>query len=113
MPRACPRPNPHLRAACGRAQPCGQLRSWVPVVQTYRSRRRFGISIGPNKAWLAENDVKPTVRELVQALPIMYFVIPYLRCFAQFVGWRDGRALRRSGERAKPAPVLAGAASDR
>ncbi len=90
-----------------------KLRSWVPIVQTYRSRRRFGISIGPNKTWLAENGVDPTFRELVQALPIMYLVIPYLRCFAQLAGWREGRALRRSGERAKPAATLAGAARER
>jgi glycosyltransferase involved in cell wall biosynthesis len=86
-----------------------KLRSWVPIVQTYRGRRRYGISIGPNKTWLAENDVKPTVRELALALPIMYLVIPYLRCFAQLAGWREGRALRRSGEQAKPAVSLAGA----
>ncbi len=89
-----------------------KLRSWVPFVQTYRSRRRWGFSVGPNKAWLAQNDVVPTRRELAQALPIMYIVIPYLRCFAQFAGWREGRALRRTGERAKPSVALAGARNE-
>jgi GT2 family glycosyltransferase len=90
-----------------------KLRSWVPVVQTYRARRRYGMSLGPNKAWLAENDVEPTPWELAQALPIIYIVVPYLRCVAQFAGWREGRARRRSKERAKPAVSLAGAARER
>jgi glycosyltransferase involved in cell wall biosynthesis len=90
-----------------------QLRSWVPIVQTFRARRRFGLTLGPNKPWLAANDVKPTVCELALAFPIMYLVVPYLRCFAQFDGWREGRALRRAGERAKPAVALAGATGER
>jgi len=90
-----------------------RLRSWVPLVQTVRSRRRFGYSVGPNKRWLADNGVEPTVRELALALPILYVVIPYLRSFAQFAGWREGRGLRRRGEQAKPAVSLAGAAGER
>jgi glycosyltransferase involved in cell wall biosynthesis len=89
-----------------------RLRSWVPLVQTYRARRRFGMSIGPNKRWLAANDVKPTARELALALPIMYVVVPYLRCFAQFAGWREGRKLRQAGAQSKPAVSLAGTAGD-
>ena len=90
-----------------------RLRSWVPLVQTVRGRRRFGIKLGIRTTWLEENDVVPTARETVLALPVMYVVVPYLRCFAQYAGWREGRALRRAGEQAKPAVALAGAAQER
>ena len=71
-----------------------KLREWVPIVQTYRSRRRWGRSIGPDKTWLAKNGVDPTVGETLRTLPIIYFVVPYLRGMAQFQGWREGRRLR-------------------
>jgi glycosyltransferase involved in cell wall biosynthesis len=71
-----------------------KLRSWVPLVQTVRSRRRFGRSLGPDRRWLAANGVRPTVGETLWTLPILYLVIPYLRSFAQLQGWREGRRLR-------------------
>jgi glycosyltransferase involved in cell wall biosynthesis len=71
-----------------------KLRSWVPIVQTFRARRRWRRSVGPDRRWLAENDVQPRRRELVASLPIMYLVVPYLRSTAQLVGWFDGRRLR-------------------
>jgi GT2 family glycosyltransferase len=76
-----------------------KVRSWVPVVQTYRSRRRWGVPAGLNRRWLGEHGVDPTVRESLLALPILYLVVPYLRSTAQLAGWRDGRRLRRDGGR--------------
>jgi glycosyltransferase involved in cell wall biosynthesis len=71
-----------------------KLRSWVPLVQTLRSRRRFGRSLGPDRTWLRANGVEPTPLETLLTLPILYVIVPYLRCFAQLQGWRDGRRLR-------------------
>ena len=71
-----------------------KLRSWVPLVQTIRSRRRWGRSLGPDRRWLAQNGVEPTLGETLKALPILYVVIPYLRGAAQLRGWLEGRRLR-------------------
>jgi hypothetical protein len=73
-----------------------RLRSLVPVVSLARSRRWWGRSYGPDRRWLGENGVVPTRRETLRALPLMYLVVPYLRATAQFMGWRDGRRLRRN-----------------
>jgi glycosyltransferase involved in cell wall biosynthesis len=79
-----------------------KLRSWVPVVQALRSRRRWGRSIGPDRTWLRANGVEPTLSETLRALPVMYVLIPYLRGFAQLRGWLDGRRLRKADRRADP-----------
>ncbi|MBE2320239.1 glycosyltransferase [Solirubrobacter sp. CPCC 204708] len=71
-----------------------KLREWVPVVQTYRSRRRFGRSIGPDRRWMRDNDVHPSPVLTLQSLPILYIVVPYLRCAAQLAGWLEGRRMR-------------------
>jgi GT2 family glycosyltransferase len=71
-----------------------KLREWVPVVQTLRSRRRFGRSLGPDRDWMRANGVEPTAWETLKALPIMYVVIPYLRSVAQLDGWLEGRRMR-------------------
>ena len=71
-----------------------KLREWVPVVQTYRSRRRFGRSIGPDRAWMRANGVELSAWELLKSLPILYLVVPYLRSAAQLQGWLEGRRLR-------------------
>jgi glycosyltransferase involved in cell wall biosynthesis len=73
-----------------------KLRAWVPVVQTYRSRRRWNRSIGPDRRWLRENGVEPTAWESVRSLAILYVIVPYLRSAAQLAGWREGRRLRRA-----------------
>src|SRR5262249_43359842 len=49
-----------------------KLRSWVPLVQPMRSRRRFGRSLGLDRRRLAVHGVRPRVRDELQALPIMY-----------------------------------------
>jgi len=72
-----------------------KLRSWVPVVQTLRSRRRWGRSLGPDRTWLRSNGVEPTLGETLAALPIMYLVLPYLSNAAQLAGWLEGRRLRQ------------------
>jgi GT2 family glycosyltransferase len=74
-----------------------KLRSWVPLVQTIRSRRRFGRSLtGPDRGWLRANGVEPTLAETLRTLPILYLVIPYLCCVAQLQGWLEGRRLRNA-----------------
>jgi hypothetical protein len=71
-----------------------KLRSWVPLVQTIRSRRRWGRSLGPDRRWLGENGVEPTAAQIVRTLPVMYLVVPYLRSVAQLRGWVEGSGMR-------------------
>lgn len=78
-----------------------KLRSWVPIVQTLRSRRRWGRSLGPDRTWLRSNGVEPTLGETLAALPIMYLLLPYLGNTAQLAGWLEGRRLRRDGDAGK------------
>jgi glycosyltransferase involved in cell wall biosynthesis len=75
------------------------LRSWVPFVQTYRARRRWGRSFGPDRRWLRLNGVEPTLRETFYALAIMYVILPYLGGIAQLAGWLSGLRLRRADRR--------------
>ena len=72
-----------------------KLRSWVPIVQTYRARRRWGRSVGPDRRWLSSNGVEPRPGEVVAATAIMYLLLPYQACAAQLAGWFEGRRLRR------------------
>jgi glycosyltransferase involved in cell wall biosynthesis len=81
-------------ARAGRRPEGLRLKAWIPLVQTFRARRRFGRSVGPDHGWLGANGVVPGRRETLTALPIMYVVVPYLRGAAQLRGWRDGRRLR-------------------
>jgi len=70
-------------------------RTWVPIVSTLRSRRRSGKSLsGPDKRWLAEHGVYPTLGQRLASLPLLYLALPYLRVAAQWSGWRVGRRLR-------------------
>jgi glycosyltransferase involved in cell wall biosynthesis len=71
-----------------------KLRSLVPVVQTFRSRRRWGRSLGPDRRWLRLNGVDPARAETLAAVAIMYVVLPYLGSAAQFVGWLEARRIR-------------------
>ena len=71
-----------------------KLRSWVPLVQTIRSRRRWGRSIGPDRTWLRQHGVEPTRGETLRVLPIMYLILPYVSGVAQLRGWLEGRKLR-------------------
>jgi glycosyltransferase involved in cell wall biosynthesis len=70
------------------------VKALVPVVPVMRTRRWWGRSYGPDRRWLGENGVVPTRRETAIALPLLYVVLPYLRCLAQFVGWLEGRRYR-------------------
>ena len=82
----------------GRIPDAVKLRSWVPVVQTARGRRRWNRSLlGPDRQWLRQNGVEPRTEEVIRSLPVMYLVIPYLRSLAQLRGWLDGRRLRSAG----------------
>ena len=83
-----------------------KLREWVPIVQTLRSRRRFGRSLGPDREWMRANGVEPTAWETLKALPIMYLVVPYLRSIAQFGGWLEGRRMRGQSAPVVPSEQL-------
>jgi len=69
-------------------------REWIPVVQTLRSRRRFGVPLGLDRRWLGQSGAQPTLLDDLQALPLTYLVLPYLRVAAQASGWRRGRRER-------------------
>lgn len=72
-----------------------KLRNWIPLIQPIRARRRYGKSIfGPDRRWLAEHGVYPTLPEKLLSLPIMYILLPYTRGVAQLRGWWAGRQLR-------------------
>jgi glycosyltransferase involved in cell wall biosynthesis len=73
------------------------LRSWIPLLETIRGRRRWGLSLlGPDVRWLGENDVHPSLWERAATLPLMYLLVPYLRVAAQLRGWLDGRRLQET-----------------
>jgi glycosyltransferase involved in cell wall biosynthesis len=73
-----------------------KLRSWIPLVQPLRSRRRFGRSLVLDRRRLAEHGVAPSFGEQLRALPIMYLLLPYFSGAAQARGWLDGRKLREA-----------------
>ena len=80
------------RAGC---RPEGlKLRSWVPLVQTLRSRRRFGCSLGLDRRRMAAHGLHLRARDDLRALPLMYVLMPYLCGAAQVRGWLDGRRMK-------------------
>ena len=70
-----------------------KLKSLVPIVSVARSRRWWGRSYGPDRQWLGQNGVVPTKKETLNALPLMYLVVPYVRAAALLRGWLEGRRL--------------------
>jgi glycosyltransferase involved in cell wall biosynthesis len=86
-----------FEARSGRLPDGLKLRSWVPVVQTFRARRRLGRSLGPDRRWLGANDIAPTLPQRLTAAPLIYLLVPYLGCTAQLRGWWLGTRERRSG----------------
>ncbi len=60
-----------------------RLREWVPVVQTVRSRRRFGKSLVLHRRRLADSGIQASAFEDILALPLIYVVLPYLRVSSQ------------------------------
>lgn len=81
-------------ARAGRIPEGLRLRSWVPLVQPIRARRRWRNLVGPNRPWLGSNGVYPTRLETLRILPFRYVLLPYLSGAAQLRGWFDGRKLR-------------------
>ena len=81
-------------ARAGRTPEALRLRSWVPLVQPVRARRRWRLSVGPDRRWLGLNGVQPSRRESLLALPLIYVFLPYYSVAAQARGWFDGRRLR-------------------
>ena len=73
-----------------------RLREWVPVIQTVRARRRFGMSTRLDRRWMGENGFRPRLRDDLRALPITYLFLPYFCSVAQLVGWITTR--RRHSE---------------
>ena len=78
----------------GRRPEALRARSWVPAVQTFRGRRRFGRPIGLDGRRLATSGVRVSAWANLRALPIVYLLVPYLAVIAQLLGRRDGRRLR-------------------
>jgi GT2 family glycosyltransferase len=79
------------------------LRAWVPIVQTYRTRRYFGRPIALSSKRLEENGVRARVWDHARALPLIYLVLPYTACTGQLWGWLAGRRHARSGSGLEPA----------
>jgi glycosyltransferase involved in cell wall biosynthesis len=78
-------------ARAGRLPDGLKLRSWVPLVQPLRARRRFGRSFRLDRRRLAECGVRPRLREDIAAVPLIYLLLPYVGGVAQLRGWRDAR----------------------
>lgn len=70
-----------------------KLREWVPLVQTVRSRRLFGKTLGLDRGRLRENGVTPRIGDDLKAFPIVYLLLPYMANVAQLAGWLAGRRL--------------------
>jgi GT2 family glycosyltransferase len=77
-----------------------RLRAWVPVVQTLRSRQASGKPVGLDLPRLHEHGFDPGRRQELQALPIIYLLLPYTACVGQTAGWLAGRG-RRDGARSR------------
>jgi glycosyltransferase involved in cell wall biosynthesis len=71
----------------GRRPNALRAREWVPIVQPLRARRRFGRSLGLDRARFAQNGIRPSGWDNARALPLMYVGLPYVGCAAQLVGW--------------------------
>jgi glycosyltransferase involved in cell wall biosynthesis len=74
-----------------------KIRSWIPVVQTFRGRRRVGRPVLLNRRRLAESELAASPLEQAEAAVFIYLVLPYLRSGAQLWGWLAGRRDRRRG----------------
>jgi glycosyltransferase involved in cell wall biosynthesis len=86
-----------------------KLREWIPIVQTVRARRRFGMSLGLDRRWLGESGFRPTIGHDLRALPLTYLFLPYVRSLAQLSGWRQGKHERSAKQPSAPAtPVSPG-----
>jgi glycosyltransferase involved in cell wall biosynthesis len=73
-------------------QPQGlRLRNWLPLIQTYRGRRRAGRPFGLTADWFEQNGIQLRAADHVRALPALYLVVPYLSLLAQVQGMRDAR----------------------
>jgi len=81
----------------GRRPRALKLREWIPLMQTIRSRRRFGRSLRADRRRLKEHGVAPTLWEDLQALALMYLFVPYVANAAQLHGWWEGRRSERDG----------------
>jgi len=93
-----------FESRAGRLPEGMRLREWIPIVQTVRARRRFGMSFGLDRRWLGDNGFRPTIGQDLRSLPLTYLFLPYLRSLAQVSGWRHGRRERRTAEVA-PTPI--------
>lgn len=78
-----------------------KLRSWVPVVQTLRGRRRQRRPLLLNERRLEESGDRATILEQALAAPLIYLALPYLRCVAQLKGSRAAKAQQRTGARSQ------------
>jgi GT2 family glycosyltransferase len=86
-------------ARAGRIPEGLRLREWVPLLQTVRSRRRFGKSLLLNRRHLTECGIHPMPIEDALALPLIYVVLPYVSVISQLTTYlrvKRGRASETS-----------------
>jgi glycosyltransferase involved in cell wall biosynthesis len=83
-------------ARAGRRPFLLRWRAWIPVVQTARSRQASGKPVGLDLPRLREHGFEPGRWQSLEALPIIYLLLPYMACIGQLVGWLAGRRLSES-----------------
>lgn len=74
-----------------------RLRWWIPIVPTWRARRRLDQPTLLDSPRLAEAALRPRLWDAARALAVVYVLIPYLSGVAQLVGWWSFRRERASG----------------
>jgi glycosyltransferase involved in cell wall biosynthesis len=79
------------RTRKGRRPRLFTLRSLVPLAGPLRSRRRAGRPLRLDRARLEMHGVDVRFSKEIQALVLLYLLLPYVRIAAQFQGWRDAR----------------------
>jgi len=70
----------------GRRPSAYGIRAWLPVISVMRSRHRSGRSLRLDRRRLADSGIRPTWRDDLLALPVIYLVVPYLGAVAQLIG---------------------------
>lgn len=92
-----------FESRAGRLPEGVRAREWVPIVQTARARRRFGMStLRLDRRWLGDSGFQPKLADDLKAIPLTYVFLPYVRLFAQLAGWSRGRRERRTAQQAGP-----------
>ena len=89
-----------FEARAGRVPGGVRLREWVPIIQTVRARRRFGMSIRLDRRWMGANGFQPRLRDDLRALPLTYL------SYRTSARWRNWPAGLRSADAAQIVPRI-------